>query len=227
MIVYLQWSLLLSGRRTDRTMAAGDSLESQHAHHQQHLSVNGPPTSLHQDVDSGGALVNTSKSAFIELQHPYNTSAGIRSAYHPHHFSHQSLQPNTASVSHHHSVDTSGFVSSRTSLGSYPFSMHQNSQTGYLGSYAQQCPSPAKDGELYFSYFLKITPFRTSPSVIHFLTAIEVSFLLETRIRKEVFPCRSRVNYSYCIQESITPCVVQNNMGTCTYKSLEGNLLRQ
>lgn len=132
-----------------RRMAAGDSLESQHAHHQQHLSVNGPPTSLHQEVDSGGSLVNTSKSAFIDLQqHTYNTSAGIRSAYHPHHFSHQSLQPNTASLSHHHSVDTSGFVSSRTSLSAYPFSsMHQNSQTGYLGSYTPQCPSPAKDGE--------------------------------------------------------------------------------
>ncbi|XP_065216256.1 homeotic protein distal-less [Planococcus citri] len=128
-------------------MAAGDSLDGQHAHHQQHLSVNGPPTSLHQDVDGSGSVVNTSKSAFIELQHnPYNTSSGIRTAYHPHHFSHQSLQQNTASIPHHHSVDTGGFVSSRTPLTAYSFStMHQNSQSGYLGSYTPNCPSPKEE----------------------------------------------------------------------------------
>ncbi len=130
-------------------MAAGDSLESQHAHHQQHLSVNGPPTSMHQEVDGSSSIVNTSKSAFIQLeQHPYNTSSSIRTAYHPHHFSHQNLQPNTASLSHHHSVDTSGFVTSRTPISAYPFSaMHQSSQSGYLGSYTPQCPSPPKEGK--------------------------------------------------------------------------------
>ncbi|KAK7582333.1 hypothetical protein V9T40_013778 [Parthenolecanium corni] len=129
-------------------MAAGDSLDNQHPHHQQHLSVNGPPTSLHQEVDSGSPLVNTSKSAFIQLeQHPYNTSAGIRTAYHPHHFSHQNLQPNATSLSHHHGVDTSGFVTGRTPISAYPFStMHQSSQPGYLGSYTSQCPSPPKEG---------------------------------------------------------------------------------
>ncbi|KPI96576.1 Homeotic protein distal-less [Papilio xuthus] len=114
-------------------MTTQEALE--HQHH--HLGGSQTPHDISNSANSTPTNVS-SKSAFIELQqHGYGPFKG--GYQHPHHFGSPGGQQNPH--------EASGFPSPR-SLG-YPFPpMHQNTYGYHIGSYAPQCASPPKDGDV-------------------------------------------------------------------------------